>query len=565
MPFPVRHLIQSQHKLVTVSPEQSVRQAIELMTEYDFSQLPVVDGEGKPLGMITNATILEALKQFGVTIDILRVADAMTTRVRTYDPDHDLFDLLDALKTAYAVLIENGEGQLVGIVTDYDTAEYFRQRAEDLMLVQDIETAVKDHILAAFAAESGQLDEDALRATISEVLPGPRHHNRGRFRQALGHYVKTALDDEHPLQDRAVEEALTRLYGQDEPKRFEQLALSEYILLLSYKDQWPKYESIFGLDRSVVRKMLDAVRETRNALAHFHGDISVEQRQRLRFCAKWLARHEPAAPSIQPEPDSSGQDTTLLISDEIIPTDESTSPGTGRYVPLASWLQDQPVDKDKQRVTFGQIEQIIGDQLPLSARQHRSWWANDSERHVQSQQWLDAGWRAYVNMSKEEVTFARIKERGKAYIDFFSTLLSDLNAQAPFSVRDSSLRGQNWHAAAQLPEEGPQKAILAFSFARSGQFRVELYIDTGDQRKNKKVFDALCEQEAEIEEAVQEALSWERLDDRRASRIALYHKGSITDSDGELDKLRVWAIGAMLRFQEAIWERANALLGVIKE
>jgi len=564
MPFPIRHLMEDRHKVVTVSLNQPVRLALELMTEHGFSQLPVVDGERRPLGMITTHTILEALKQFGVTIDVLQVADAMTIKVAKFSPEDDLFDMLEALKKAYAVLIVDGERRLAGIVTNYDTAEFFRQRAEDLMLVQDIETAIKDHILAAFTDETGQLNEQALSAAICEVLPGPKHLNRGRFRHALNHYAKRAFGDkQHNPDDDLLEEALSRLYGEDEPKSFDQLTLAEYIQLFSHKDQWLRYGSVFNLDRKVVYQMLNSVREIRNALAHFHGDIPPEQRHQLCFCAEWLTRHEPATPKMQPEPDLLGQTAASLVDAEIIPTDEEVGLKESRYAPLALWLQNQPTDQDRQRLTFVQIEQIIGDKLPPSAHQHRSWWANDPVGHVQSQQWLSVGWRAYVNMSKEEVTFVRVKEREKAYIDFFSALLAELRAKASFTIKDHSPQGNYWHVVASLPEGGPQQAILDFSFARGEKFRVELYIDTGEKGKNKGVFDALHAQKSEIEATLGDALAWERIDDRRASRIALYRGGAITDSDEELAKLRTWAVDAMVRFRTAIWNKANVALKAI--
>ena len=356
------------------------------------------------------------------------------------------------------------------------------------------------------------------------------------------------------------EEALSRLYGEDKFKSFDQLTLAEYIQLFSHKYQWPKYEPIFNLDRKVVYQMLDSVRETRNALAHFHGDIPPEQRHQLRFCAEWLTRHEPATPKMQHEPDLLGQVVTSLVDAEIIPTDEEVGLKESRYAPLALWLQNQPTDQDRQRLTFVQIEQIIGDKLPPSAHQHRSWWANDPVRHVQSQQWLSVGWRAYVNMSKEEVTFVRVKEREKAYIGFFSALFAELRAKASFPIKELSPQGNYWHMVASLPERGPQQAILDFSFARGEKFRVELYIDTGEKRKNKGVFDALHAQKSEIEATLSDALEWERMDERRASRIALYREGVITSSDEELTELRTWAIDAMMQFRTVIWDKANVAL-----
>src|SRR5436305_3328116 len=52
--------------------------------------------------------------------------------------------------------------------------------------------------------------------------------------------------------------------------------------------------------------------------------------------------------------------------------------GDSRYAPLALWLQQQPSREEKVTLTFMQIQEILREELPASARQYRSWWANDS-------------------------------------------------------------------------------------------------------------------------------------------------------------------------------------------
>ena len=45
--------------------------------EHDFNQLPVVDEDHKPLGMVTNESILRSLNCFDVKLDALQVSDAL--------------------------------------------------------------------------------------------------------------------------------------------------------------------------------------------------------------------------------------------------------------------------------------------------------------------------------------------------------------------------------------------------------------------------------------------------------------------------------------------------------
>ena len=138
MPFIVKELIAENPTVVVTTPAESLRNALVRMIENDFSQLPVVDSGNRPLGLITSESILRSLKGFDTDLNKLKVEHAYIS-AETFRDDADLFELLDRLKDTYAVLIVDRNDHLKGIVTNYDTAEYFRRRAEDIMLVEDIE------------------------------------------------------------------------------------------------------------------------------------------------------------------------------------------------------------------------------------------------------------------------------------------------------------------------------------------------------------------------------------------------------------------------------------------
>ena len=60
-------------------------------------------------------------------------------------------------------------------------------------------------------------------------------------------------------------------------------------------------------------------------------------------------------------------------------------------------------------MTFSEIERILGDPLPASARKYRPWWGNEkAERRSQARAWMDAGWEVdHVDINSEQVTFKR--------------------------------------------------------------------------------------------------------------------------------------------------------------
>ncbi len=64
-----------------------------------------------------------------------------------------------------------------------------------------------------------------------------------------------------------------------------------------------------------------------------------------------------------------------------------------KYLPLENYLRTLPAALDGLTLPFTQIEAIIADRLPASARKNTAWWANElSGKHTQAHSWLDSGW-----------------------------------------------------------------------------------------------------------------------------------------------------------------------------
>ncbi|MCY3545023.1 MAG: hypothetical protein OXH22_13445 [Chloroflexi bacterium] len=81
----------------------------------------------------------------------------------------------------------------------------------------------------------------------------------------------------------------------------------------------------------------------------------------------------------------------------------------GKYGPLYEHIHR--LDKSGVRewqASFTEIEKIIGDTLPPSARQYNAWWSNDTTGHYYAQAWLSLGWRTHsLNLAQETVSFER--------------------------------------------------------------------------------------------------------------------------------------------------------------
>ena len=75
---------------------------------------------------------------------------------------------------------------------------------------------------------------------------------------------------------------------------------------------------------------------------------------------------------------------------------------------------------------------------------------------------------------------------------------------------------------------------------------------------NKQIFDALLKEI--VERDFGETLSWERLDDRRPSRVAAYRPGTIEDEDRQLAEIGALAVGRLLRLKRVFAARVRDIV-----
>jgi CBS domain-containing protein len=180
-------------EVVTVGPEASVRNAAEVLADRGFAALPVVDGEGRLLGIVAEADLLRDRLPRDPRLHLRRdAADAdlppavvgavMTEQVRTVEATADIADVArlfveDRLRS---VPVLDG-GRLVGIVSRRDLLRTLVRSDEQLRteltgLVEEYtgepdawEVTVADGV-ATFRRTRGEgADADALRALARTV------------------------------------------------------------------------------------------------------------------------------------------------------------------------------------------------------------------------------------------------------------------------------------------------------------------------------------------------------------------------------------------------------------
>jgi DNA-binding transcriptional regulator YiaG len=80
--------------------------------------------------------------------------------------------------------------------------------------------------------------------------------------------------------------------------------------------------------------------------------------------------------------------------------------GGNKYEPLLGYLRRS--DRPEITLTFVDIETIIGEPLPTSARRLKAWWSNRTKGALQATAWMNAGYLAEaIDLEQESVTFRK--------------------------------------------------------------------------------------------------------------------------------------------------------------
>ena len=181
-----------------------------------------------------------------------RVADPLSLPVTEFlekllfaQISDELTALLDEFDLRDAVLV-GSDKHLQGIVTTIDALRYFYRVANPYVLVREIELAIRELIRAS-------VDHDALMGCIDRSLKA--------------HYVENK---------------------QEVPACLEDLTLSDYVMLLRYKDTWGNFKAAFGANSDLVYAKLRPLPELRNAVFHFKRELTADEYDQLRDLRDWL-------------------------------------------------------------------------------------------------------------------------------------------------------------------------------------------------------------------------------------------------------------------------------------
>ena len=105
-------------RVVTIDPEASVRDAVGRLVQHNVGSLPVVDAEGRLIGVVSERDVIRLIHREGESAAERRISTVMTCNpvtCRTDDLVDEVMGLMSERRIAKVPVVE--DGALVGVVS----------------------------------------------------------------------------------------------------------------------------------------------------------------------------------------------------------------------------------------------------------------------------------------------------------------------------------------------------------------------------------------------------------------------------------------------------------------
>ena len=158
--------------------------------------------------------------------------------------------------------------------------------------------------------------------------------------------------------------------------------------------------------------------------------------------------------------------------------------GASKYQPLLDTLRQS--DRLQVTLTFAEIEALLGEPLPPSARSKRGWWSNRSKGALQATAWMSAGYLVEaIDLDNEQVTLTKPPQVYKVRrindtLQWDSALIRALRLHMGLSqaemAKELGVRQQTvseWEKGVYTPTRASSKYLTLV--AEKAAFRYEVY------------------------------------------------------------------------------------------
>lgn len=243
----VGSLVPEGQEVIAAPPDMRVAEAIRLMDDHNFSQLPVVAGRAV-LGVFSFRSLARRLLGMGhISEDFGDLpVDEFVEQFEFAQPSDNWESILKHLDREDGVLVGHRD-RLDGIVTPMDVLRYLCKVTSPFVMLAEIELSLRK-IIAACATE------DELR--------------------------RCSLN------------SLARKYGEEQlPTSLSEMTFNDYVSVIGDGRNWPHFTTVFGQgewQRKTTTERLKQVGELRNEVFHFRRELNSQDLGILTSRRDWL-------------------------------------------------------------------------------------------------------------------------------------------------------------------------------------------------------------------------------------------------------------------------------------
>jgi len=118
-------------RVITIEPEATVLEAVARLVQNNIGSLPVVDGQGRLVGVFSERDVLRGFHNKGEAFGRLRMSEVMTKDPETCAPDdpvNDVMGQMTASRIAKVPVLD--QDKLVGIISVGDVIKYLYDQVQ---------------------------------------------------------------------------------------------------------------------------------------------------------------------------------------------------------------------------------------------------------------------------------------------------------------------------------------------------------------------------------------------------------------------------------------------------
>ena len=216
-------------------------------------------------------------------------------------------------------------------------------------------------------------------------------------------------------------------------------------------------------------------------------------------------------------------------------------------VQLDEWLHADPVRRTahwQNRISAPLVwDADKASYTPSGLVRHIVELATGISRDFFGTQW----WRDPAGWTLTELAGPLSGGKGALYREFWSHWLDRVRVEHPHWTQMTTLPAQSW-ITLPSPIRGTHYGL---GFSAGGRIRSELFIDAGNAEASLAQFQQLQQQSELVETIYGSELSWEKLPDRGAARIADYSMGDVTKVEDH-EAYISWMMASQERLRQAV-------------